>query len=271
MSEDPNGTRWLKSENNVGRSLLLRGGWTEGSGLGKEKDGVTTHVKVRQKDGTMGIGYAGNVHETWSTQSVAFADVLEKIKAAVSVNDDSDAEGGGSSSQAKNEERSDAGGCGKAAKPSGGRHVGMYAKRHALKTEFLRAKDGKYSEEILGSASSSRKQGRVKDNTVTADDGDDVDNAESKSADSESSRAKRKRRPAQDEKTEEIASTLRSAVLQRLMVRTPKHEPRQVSKGKAEDGDGSVDDDSDSGDGNIVRIVKPYPRPPKCTDTPFIE
>nr|CCC91647.1 unnamed protein product [Trypanosoma congolense IL3000] len=258
MSDDPNGSRWMKSDSNIGRALLLRGGWAEGSGLGKERDGATTHVKVRQKDGTMGIGYAGSVQETWSTQAVAFADVLQRIKDAAATNNDSDVE---EEEAGPAEEKNTNGGNERATGVVAGRHAGMYAKRHALKTELLRSKDGKSAEEILGSASSSRKRGRG-----------DYDNGDNNGGDTT--------RPAEREngfklhnshsKENGSASTLRSPVLQRLMVRVPEHEPRQTSN-KESDGKECNGDDNHNSNGDTVHIVKPRPRPPKCTDTPFLE
>ncbi|ESL09623.1 hypothetical protein TRSC58_02654 [Trypanosoma rangeli SC58] len=213
MCDDPNGTRWSKSENNIGKSMLKRSGWTEGSGLGRNQEGVASHIKTRRKDGVMGVGYEGGVQEAWSTQSVGFADVLSRIKSAVT------------SGSSDSETETDADAKKITSGPSGGRHCGMYAKRHALKTELLRSKNGTSTEEILGSASSSRKRAR---------DGD-----------------------KESEEDAALLSTLRSPLLQRVMVRVPRHEPRLPTK-----------DDGEKVD--VVRITKPQPRPPKCTDTPFL-
>ncbi|KEG05786.1 Pin2-interacting protein X1 [Trypanosoma grayi] len=234
MCDDPNGTRWSKSEKNIGKSLLQRSGWTEGSGLGKNQEGVTSHVKTRRKDGVMGVGYEGGVQETWSTQSVGFADVLSRIKSAVNTdspdsdkkrnknsndsNSGSDDEGENSDNNNNNNKNGGSNGGG----PSGGRHVCMYAKRHALKTELLRSKGGVSSEEILGSASSKRGRGG---------DGDEA-----------------------HEEDAALLSTLRSPLLQRLMMRVPTLEPKRTTTDVRE----------------TVRITKPTPRPPKVTDTPFL-
>jgi hypothetical protein len=39
------------------KALLEKQGWKEGSGLGKEGSGLTSHVKVARRDGTTAIGY----------------------------------------------------------------------------------------------------------------------------------------------------------------------------------------------------------------------
>ncbi|EKG06996.1 hypothetical protein TCSYLVIO_001877 [Trypanosoma cruzi] len=213
MSDDPNGTRWSKSENNIGKSMLRRSGWTEGSGLGKSQEGVTSHIKTRRKDGVMGVGYEGGVQEAWSAQSVGFADVLSRIKNAVAAGSSDCGEG-----RDADEDNETPG-------PSGGRHVCMYSKRHALKTELLRSKSGVLSSEILGSASSSRKRTRNGDN--------------------------------ESEEDAALLSTLRSPLLQRVMVRVPRHEPKALTK-------------EDTNEIETIRITKPQPRPPKCTDTPFL-
>ncbi|RNF26741.1 Pin2-interacting protein X1 [Trypanosoma conorhini] len=216
MCDDPNGTRWSRSANNIGKSMLKRSGWTEGSGLGRNQEGVTSHIKTRRKDGVMGVGYEGGVQEAWSTQSVGFADVLSRIKSAVA-----------SGSSDSEEGETAAAGTNGASGPRGGRHTGMYAKRHALKTELLRAKNGASAAEILGSASSARKRAR----DGGGEGGEDA---------------------------ALLLPTLRSPLLQRVMVRAPGHEPRPAS---TDDGEAEVE---------TVRVTKPRPRPPRCTDTPFL-
>ncbi|AYU76136.1 GNO1 [Leishmania donovani] len=229
MSTDPNGTRWSNSEKNFGKALLKKSGWTEGAGLGRGQDGVVDHIKVTRKDGVMGLGYQAGVQETWTTQSLGFADVLTRIKAsttaAISDSDD-DGEASRSSSPTTN---------GEAKKIGMSRHYKMYARRNALKTELIHGGDSAETEakrlEILGSAAMKRRR--------DADSDDDNDGAGRNCSQSTSS-----------------ASTLKSPLLLRLMARSSKDEPKPTA--------------GDMTPAQLITVTKPHPRPPKCTDTPFL-
>ncbi|CCW61067.1 unnamed protein product [Phytomonas sp. EM1] len=234
MSTDPNGTRWSTSETNFGKNLLKKSGWTEGTGLGKERDGIVTHIKSVRKDDATGIGYKAGVQETWNTQSVGFADVLDRIKKKVplpvsssDVDESEEGEAGSESNAARATPSS----------PIESKHFRMYSKRNALKTELLRFTekgDETSHREILGHAAR-RKRG---------------------SEEREEGQAGRKknRKEEDDDEAEKDTPSLRSPLLLRLMQRCVKHELNPT----ADDVEGKV------------RIVKPTPRPPKCKDTPFL-
>lgn len=234
MSTDPNGNRWSSSEKNFGKTLMKKSGWTEGSGLGKDQDGVVSHVKVTRKDDVMGLGYQAGVHDTWTTQSVGFADVLTRIKASTAaIVSDSDKEDGSDDESVGSPTSSSPTTNGEAKKIGVSRHYKMYAKRNALKTELLRGGDSADGEakrmEILGSAATKRRH----------EDGG-----------SDSERAHKHAR------AEAVASTLKSPLLSRLMARNAQEEPKP-----------SADDVAPE---ERIAITKPHPRPPKCTDTPFL-
>lgn len=238
MSADPNGNRWSNAENNIGKTLLKRSGWTEGSGLGKEQDGVVSHVKVSRKDDVTGLGYKAGVAEAWSTQSVGFADVLDRIKNKTLVVNDSDDDDIGSPTSAAASSPTDS----KPSSPTESRHYKMYAKRNALKTELLRGGSDSREKraEILGSASSTRRRGR--ESGSGTDDDDDSDASDRKRAKSDSTK-----------------STLVSPLLTRLMMRVHKDEPKPTVAPE----EGAEIEEK-------VKITKPNPRPPKCTETPFV-
>ncbi|KAG5487320.1 hypothetical protein LSCM4_07810 [Leishmania orientalis] len=228
MSADPNGNRWSNSDN-FGKALLKKSGWTEGTGLGKEQDGVVSHVKVTRKDDTMGLGYHAGVQETWTTQSLGFADVLTRIKVstkAVISDSDDDGEASPSPSPTSN---------GEAKKIGVSRHYRMYAKRNALKTELVQGGGSAETEakraEILGSAATKRWRDADKESG-----GDAVEQKRSRHASSD--------------------STLKSPLLSRLMVRCANDEPKPTAE--------------DMTPGERITIKKPQPRPPKCSDTPFL-
>ncbi|KAG5486756.1 hypothetical protein LSCM1_08012 [Leishmania martiniquensis] len=224
MSADPNGNRWANSDN-FGKALLKKAGWTEGTGLGKEQDGVVSHVKVTRKDGTMGLGYQAGVQETWTTQSVGFADVLTRIKVSAKTAI-SDSDDDGESSPTSNRV---------ATKVGMSRHYKMYAKRNALKTELIHSGDSAEAEakkmEILGSAATKRRRDADKD------------------TDADAASHKRRQRASSE-------SALKSPLLSRLMTRCSHDEPTPTEEDLTPE--------------ECVAITKPHPRPPKCTDTPFL-
>ncbi|KAK7201433.1 G-patch domain/DExH-box splicing factor binding site [Novymonas esmeraldas] len=230
MATDPNGNRWSTSANNFGKALLKKSGWTEGSGLGKEQDGVVSHVKVSRKDDVMGLGYQAGVHETWTTQSVGFADVLTRIRdataAAISDSDDDGAPHSLTSSSPTT--------AGEPRRVGVSRHYKMYAKRNALKTELVHGSGSAATEalriEILGGAATKRPRDGL-------DDGDRAAGAHRRGR-------------------HESASTLASPLLSRLMVRCAAEEPKPTA--------------DDTTPEERIAITKPHPRPPKCTDTPFL-
>lgn len=240
-ANDPNGTRWTNSEKNFGKNLLKKSGWTEGAGLGKSQEGVASHVKVSRKDDVMGLGYKAGVQDTWTTQSVGFADVLERIKTAVvGVGDDDDDNDKGED-DSNVEVSSPVSDTSSGRRHGESRHYRMYAKRNALRTELLRGNAEEKLEEILGSAASSKR--------VREGGDDNNDDAPGSGAPTRSGAHSKK------QKLEAAASTLQSPLLTRLMMRCPKDEPRRT-----EDGD----------DVERVQVIKPNPRPPKCTDSPFL-
>lgn len=213
MSDDPNNTRWSQSSKSFGRNLLKKSGWTEGEGLGKSQEGVKQHVKVSKKDNVMGLGYQAGVGDTWSAQSVGFADVLDRIKnKATAVGSDSDDDDAQVVSPASASPTS----------PVGSKYTNMYAKRHALKTEGVHGRS-EAKEEILGHAVRSKRSRSSTDSSALSVDAE---------------------------------SSLQSSTLRRLMVRCPAAEPKPLSK--------------EDGTKDRVEVTKPDPRPPKCTESPFI-
>ena len=50
-------------EDNIGFKLLKKAGWTEGSGLGSESQGVTAPIDVNPNGGTMGLGMSQQLNQ----------------------------------------------------------------------------------------------------------------------------------------------------------------------------------------------------------------
>ena len=191
----------MAQSDRLGATLMKKAGWESGKGLGRNEDGIVDHVKTVRKDNVLGIGYEGKVQQTWSAQSVGFADILKRINTQSPPPD---------SGESGDDEQQ------KVTTVSAGKHGSAYTKRRHLKTEALRSVDGK--SEVLGAASSRSKR----DREVDEDDED--------------------------------RNNLRSPLLTRLMQRKSKHEPKPSAEGESA----------------AVTITKPDPRPPKCTNTPFL-
>jgi hypothetical protein len=68
------------------KKLLERQGWTEGKGLGKAEDGVTTHVRVKKKEDTAALGYVAPpggdaaAQDWWSVDPFAAAAAAAGVK-----------------------------------------------------------------------------------------------------------------------------------------------------------------------------------------------
>ena len=72
----------LSSDKSFAKRQLEKMGWTEGTGLGKRRDGMTEHVKVKQREEEMGLGRekmkAKEVADVWWKDSVS--DTLARLQ-----------------------------------------------------------------------------------------------------------------------------------------------------------------------------------------------
>eukprot|EP01029_Cantina_marsupialis_P001322 TRINITY_DN110_c0_g1_i1.p1 TRINITY_DN110_c0_g1~~TRINITY_DN110_c0_g1_i1.p1 ORF type:complete len:226 (+),score=82.89 TRINITY_DN110_c0_g1_i1:31-708(+) len=64
-------------------------GWKEGEGLGKNKDGIKTHVKTSKKDDSRGIGCTENPHEF---DAMKWFDICNQTLKQVGNDDDNDSD-----------------------------------------------------------------------------------------------------------------------------------------------------------------------------------
>ncbi|KAI2504213.1 glycine rich nucleic binding domain [Fragilaria crotonensis] len=101
-SEDSRNLHW--SKNSIGSKLLLKMGWTEGTGLGRDRQGTAVALRaVRKHDSDAGIGathdgadVTGN--HKWNQTTDTFANVLKTLKSqhsSMSVNDNDNSDDGG--------------------------------------------------------------------------------------------------------------------------------------------------------------------------------
>lgn len=58
MTIDTQNIAWAQDKTKFGYQMLLKMGWKEGNGLGKNQDGQATHVKVEIRQDSLGMGMA---------------------------------------------------------------------------------------------------------------------------------------------------------------------------------------------------------------------
>ncbi|KAL7440611.1 hypothetical protein ACHAXM_007374 [Skeletonema potamos] len=80
----------LSSDKSFAKRQLEKMGWTEGTGLGKRRDGMKEHVKIKQREEEMGLGRekmkAQEVADVWWKDSVG--DTLARLQKKKSAKDD---------------------------------------------------------------------------------------------------------------------------------------------------------------------------------------
>ncbi|KAI8852172.1 hypothetical protein BC829DRAFT_360675 [Chytridium lagenaria] len=54
ISADPQNNKWAKDTEKAGYKMLQAMGWSDGKGLGKNEDGMASHLKVQLKNNTLG-------------------------------------------------------------------------------------------------------------------------------------------------------------------------------------------------------------------------
>ncbi|XP_061337883.1 G-patch domain-containing protein 1 [Gastrolobium bilobum] len=68
--------------------LMKQMGWEEGEGLGKEKQGIKGHVRVKNKKDTIGIGL--EKPNNWAFDTTQFDDILKRLKVQAPPSHDAD-------------------------------------------------------------------------------------------------------------------------------------------------------------------------------------
>ncbi|KAL6847524.1 hypothetical protein ACP4OV_022550 [Aristida adscensionis] len=65
--------------------LMKQMGWEEGEGLGKDKQGIKGHVRVKNKQDTLGVG-VDSPHNKWVYDTTQFDNILKKLKVQQAAN-----------------------------------------------------------------------------------------------------------------------------------------------------------------------------------------
>ncbi|XP_078438268.1 D111/G-patch domain-containing protein [Wolffia australiana] len=69
--------------------LMKQMGWEEGQGLGKDKQGIKGHIRVKNKQDTTGVGLE-QASKNWAFDTTQFDDILKRLKVHTGQLDDGD-------------------------------------------------------------------------------------------------------------------------------------------------------------------------------------
>jgi len=81
LAKDPRNTFWAGDKTKFGYLMMKKMGWTEGDGLGKNSQGMTSHVKPKATKERNGIGSDELKHD-WTSNNKDFNSVLANLSAA---------------------------------------------------------------------------------------------------------------------------------------------------------------------------------------------
>ncbi|KAG5189305.1 G-patch domain-containing protein [Tribonema minus] len=76
---------WANSRTDgIAYKLMRKMGWSEGKGLGKDEDGIASHIRVQRRDGNLGLGAAKDRDGSagWSATTTSFSAVLATLNQA---------------------------------------------------------------------------------------------------------------------------------------------------------------------------------------------
>ena len=88
-------SQWANDPNSFGRKMLSKLGWKEGSGLGKNQQGSSTHLRAVKRSESLGIGAESDAFgdKGWQDTNAGFHGVLANLKREYSssgIQDDND-------------------------------------------------------------------------------------------------------------------------------------------------------------------------------------
>ncbi len=101
--KDTLNTHWKENKNGFGYKMLMKMGWSESKGLGKNEDGIVNSVKIKKRNENVGLGMEGVVDDqvgskSWNQTVSGFTAVLDLLKNSNygqnGRNDNSDSDGG---------------------------------------------------------------------------------------------------------------------------------------------------------------------------------
>mmetsp|Transcript_27116 Transcript_27116/g.37711 ORF Transcript_27116/g.37711 Transcript_27116/m.37711 type:complete len:203 (-) Transcript_27116:314-922(-) len=79
-SPDPNNTKWKNDTSGFGYQMMLKMGWKEGCGLGKNLQGPVSGIKTSKQFDRTGLGTElSNTSDNWLETKSQYADVLARL------------------------------------------------------------------------------------------------------------------------------------------------------------------------------------------------
>eukprot|EP00038_Savillea_parva_P002030 m.109926 g.109926 ORF g.109926 m.109926 type:complete len:347 (+) comp10702_c0_seq2:78-1118(+) len=91
---DPQNKGWSDDKSKYGHRMLEKMGWSDGNGLGKKGNGITSHIKVRTKNNALGVGASNrDVDYAWLDTQDTFNSLLKDLNEACGCADGSIPEG----------------------------------------------------------------------------------------------------------------------------------------------------------------------------------
>ncbi|KAJ3210519.1 PIN2/TERF1-interacting telomerase inhibitor 1 [Dinochytrium kinnereticum] len=79
ISADPQNQKWAADTEKAGYKMLRAMGWSDGKGLGRNEDGMASHLKVSLKNNTLGVGAQKNASDNWLENTNAFSALLANL------------------------------------------------------------------------------------------------------------------------------------------------------------------------------------------------
>jgi len=86
ISTDPNNKFWENDKNKFGMKMMMKMGWSEGKGLGKNEDGRADYIKTQANTTKSGLGADLDTSKNWLANSSDFNNVLAALNAKYSSN-----------------------------------------------------------------------------------------------------------------------------------------------------------------------------------------
>ena len=79
IGEDPQNQEWANDHSKFGFKMLRQMGWSQGKGLGKQENGMTSHLKISKKQINSGLGFNHDLSNNWTTHGVSFETILKRL------------------------------------------------------------------------------------------------------------------------------------------------------------------------------------------------
>lgn len=94
LSIDPQNVNWRHGNNNVGKNLLQKMGWTDGKGIGKREQGSAENIKLRANYSNSGLGAdKDKKKEEWIAHHDDFAALLSNLNQGKPIKDEDEETG----------------------------------------------------------------------------------------------------------------------------------------------------------------------------------